>query len=107
MNTSLFAQSKIFAKLLKAHFRGRLISTVLFGSVGRGDAGPNSDVDMLLVIKNLPEGRYNRRKLLEPVMNAAEKKGLTASFNCHIKSPEEAKVIIIMYFDLPTDAKLL
>lgn len=93
--------------MLQDHFKDRLISVVLFGSVGRGDARPDSDVDILLVINALPEGRYNRRKLLEPVMDAASERGLTASFNCHIKSPAEAKEITVMYFDFPTDAKLL
>ena len=31
-----------------------LVSVVLFGSFARGDAHPHSDVDLLLVVENLP-----------------------------------------------------
>ncbi len=104
---NLRSQATSFAKILVNCFKGDIVSVVLFGSVGRGDARPDSDVDMIVVIKKLPEGRYSRRKLLEPALNVAEKRGLTASFNCHIRSPDEAKKITVMYFDLPTDAKIL
>lgn len=104
---NLKSQAASFAKILVNCFKNDIVSIVLFGSVGRGDARPDSDIDMILVIKNPPEGRYGRGRLLEPALNMAEKKGLTASFNCHIKSPDEAKKITIMYFDLPTDAKIL
>lgn len=104
---NLRSQATSFAKILVSSFKSKIVSVVLFGSVGRGDARPDSDIDMIVVIKNLPEGRYGRRKLLEPALNMAEKRGLTASFNCHIKSLDEAKKITVMYFDLPTDAKIL
>ncbi len=38
----------------------RLISLVVFGSVGRGVPGPDSDVDCLLVVDPLPDGRIPR-----------------------------------------------
>ena|SRR3989338_1881478 len=104
---NLEMQARLFAKLLKNHFNDRLVSILLFGSVGRRTETPSSDVDILIVVKNLPPERYIRRTLLEPVLNAAEKKGLTAIFNCHIKTPDEAQKITVMYFDFPTDAKLL
>lgn len=93
--------------MLLAHFRERLVSVVLFGSAGRGEETPTSDVDLIVVIKDLPDGRYKRRFVLEPVFEDAENMGLTASFNCHIKTPDEAKRITVMYFDLSTDAKVL
>ena len=68
---NLEMQARLFAKLLKNHFNDRLVSILLFGSVGRRTETPSSDVDILIVVKNLPPERYIRRTLLEPVLNAA------------------------------------
>lgn len=107
MKADLLHQAKSFTGLLKGQFKGRLVSVVLFGSVGRGEARADSDVDLLVVIRDLPPGRMRRRMLLDPAMKSAAKRGLTAAFNCHIRSPEEAKRITVMYFDFPYDAKVL
>src|ERR1035437_590065 len=42
------------------HYGDRLISVVVFGSVARGTAGPESDLDMLVVADGLPDGRVAR-----------------------------------------------
>lgn len=39
---------------IKNHFSDRLISICLFGSVARGEAKPESDIDILIVANNLP-----------------------------------------------------
>jgi hypothetical protein len=36
------------------------VSLVVFGSVGRGTAGPASDLDLLVVASGLPDGRALR-----------------------------------------------
>ena len=41
-----------------------LVSVVLFGSFARGDAHPHSDVDLLLVVENLPKD-WRQRSTLE------------------------------------------
>lgn len=46
--------------LCKEHYKERLISLVVFGSVGRGTAGPDSDIDLLLVVNEFPAGRIAR-----------------------------------------------
>jgi predicted nucleotidyltransferase len=46
----LKTQAAAFAKILVKHFKDDIISVVLFGSVGRGDARPDSDIDMIVVI---------------------------------------------------------
>lgn len=103
----LLKQARIFTKLLKLHIGEGLISVVLFGSVGRGEERADSDIDLILVMKNLPTGRLKRICLLEPVLDAVNKRGLTSLFNCHIKTPEEAEKIVVMYYDLPDDAIIL
>lgn len=44
-----------------------LVSVVLFGSVARGEARPDSDIDLIVVVSELPPGRFARRKRLGPV----------------------------------------
>ncbi len=52
-----------------------LIALVLFGSRARGDARPDSDWDLLLIAKNLPERPFARHLYLQkncPLSGAAE-----------------------------------
>jgi len=55
------------ASLCKKHYGTRLISLVVFGSVGRGTPRPDSDIDLLLVVKDLPDGRIARVKEFAPI----------------------------------------
>ena len=48
-------------------YADRLISLVVFGSVARGVWKANSDIDLLLVLSNLPAGRFNQIREFEPV----------------------------------------
>jgi len=48
--------------LCKEHYGERLVSLAVFGSVGRGTPRPDSDIDLLLVVKDLPVGRIARVK---------------------------------------------
>jgi predicted nucleotidyltransferase len=43
-----------FKQLLQEKFGADLISLVLFGSVARGAAKPESDLDMLIILKRAP-----------------------------------------------------
>ncbi len=103
----LRAQAELFSDLLKKHFSARLVSVVLFGSVGRGNARPDSDIDLLVVIEGLPRGRTLRQAMLDPIYDTFASQGGIAPVNCHLKTPEEAKRITLMYLDLPTDGKIL
>jgi predicted nucleotidyltransferase len=53
-----------FAELLSKKKGGELVSVVLFGSVARLEATIFSDMDLLLVFKELPPGREARFKYL-------------------------------------------
>ena len=46
--------------LCNEYYGARLITLVVFGSVGRGTPRPDSDIDVLLIIKDLPNGRIAR-----------------------------------------------
>ena len=44
----------------RQHYGERLVSLAVFGSVGRGVPRPDSDVDLLIVARDLPRGRVAR-----------------------------------------------
>ncbi|HVC96218.1 MAG TPA: nucleotidyltransferase domain-containing protein [Pirellulales bacterium] len=64
---------------------------VLFGSAARGQMGPNSDVD-LLVIKS---GRFDRGRLVEDIYMRME--GASEAVDIIIVTPEEVR----QYADTP------
>ncbi|MCZ7358380.1 MAG: nucleotidyltransferase domain-containing protein [Candidatus Methanoperedens sp.] len=55
-----------FSQLLLEKFSDNLISLVLFGSVARGTAKTESDIDLLIILKDAPDSYYKR---LEPVID--------------------------------------
>jgi len=42
-----------YCSAIKNHFRDRLISICLFGSVARGEAKPDSDIDILVIVESV------------------------------------------------------
>lgn len=50
-------------------YGGRLISLAIFGSVGRGIPGFDSDIDFLIVARDLPAGRMKRIREFDRVEN--------------------------------------
>src|SRR5262245_53991204 len=46
--------------LLESRFGHDLVSVVLFGSCARGEAQPESDIDLLVIIRGLPGNRRLR-----------------------------------------------
>ena len=43
-----------YAQRIKAHFGDRLVSICFFGSAARGEASPESDIDVLIIAEDLP-----------------------------------------------------
>ncbi len=84
-----------FKQLLSVRFGDNLISFILYGSVARGTAGNDSDIDLLIILEDAPEIYYKR---LEPVIeielklrgNTFETTGTAPIFSCIILSREEA-----------------
>lgn len=100
-----------YAELLTTTLGERLVSVVLFGSVARGDASSGSDIDLLIVARDLPRGQFTRKRLLAAADQALEK-GLAATNGAArlariVRTPDEAARIIPLYLDLTEDAVLL
>jgi predicted nucleotidyltransferase len=92
----------------------RLVACAVFGSVGRGTQRQDSDIDLLIVARDLPRGRFARveeflavetrlEKDLRPVDAAAGPIDLSPVF----KTPEEAEAGSLLFLDMVEDAKIL
>jgi len=104
----------LYASLLQATLGERLVSVVLFGSVARGEATANSDIDLLIVADDLPTGQFARKRLLasadaafEPALAAAAAGGVDTRLARIVRTPREAARPLPLYFDLTEDAVLL
>lgn len=71
-----------FVELLKANFNDNLCSVILYGSVAKGTARKDSDIDVCLIFKKLPKSRYKRILLISPLLQALrEKESYKALYN--------------------------
>ena len=95
---------------LKRKYGDKFISLVVFGSVARGEARKDSDVD-LLFIDSIPKRRLERQKEfmevekdLEGYLNELFDEGYFIDFSPIIKTPEEATRLSPLYLDMVEDA---
>jgi hypothetical protein len=65
---------KDFVKVCKEKFGKDLVSIILFGSYARGTAREGSDIDLLVIAKNLPKDIFRRLDLLDDFVVHAIKK---------------------------------
>jgi len=64
-NTLLLMElAHTYTEVLARAFGERLVSVVVYGSVARGDSTPTSDVDILIVARDLPLSRRARNRIL-------------------------------------------
>lgn len=105
-----------FLRLLREEFGERVRSVVVFGSVARGTARPDSDVDVCLAIRDLPVSRYRRHQLLGPVLerlrHSAEYEalircGYTPDVAAILYTPEEIQETKPIFLDLVEEGVLV
>jgi predicted nucleotidyltransferase len=110
-----------FQKILQALFEkstsfygDRLISVVVFGSVGRGAMRPDSDIDILFVIDPLPKGRLRRveefrglESQIDGALKAAQDLGVQTTLSPVFKTPEEVLRGSALFLDMVDDARFL
>ncbi len=106
--------SRKYALVLRRSFGEKLLAVVLYGSVARNEATQYSDIDLLVIASDLPEGRFARQKHLEaadkeldPELQKLRRQGVFTDFCPMLKTPEEAGRIIPLYLDLVEDAVIL
>jgi predicted nucleotidyltransferase len=106
-----------FLELLKETFGDSLVSLVLYGSVARGDAKADSDIDLLLILRDPPDNYHRRLDQVLAVQSDLEREEVykrvkerleIEPFLSHIiLSNEEADENRYIYLDMVEDAKIL
>ena len=92
----------------------RLVALAVFGSVGRGTMKPDSDIDVLLVVDRLPDGRIPRIEEFAPVelalaslIDAARAGGVDTRVSAVLRTPAEVRAGSPLMFDMTEDARIL
>jgi hypothetical protein len=99
---------------LESHYGERLVSCAAFGSVGRGTPRAGSDVDVLVVVKDLPRGRMRRvdefaavEERLSRLLARCADEGPPAELSAVLKTPEEVTAGSPLFLDMVEDARIL
>jgi len=94
----------------------RLVSACLFGSTARGNAEQSSDIDILLIAEDLPEGLISRNRTMKnvqekvrrsPPARALRKMGQSTLVSPIIFIPEEASKHPPIMLDIIDDGIIL
>jgi len=92
----------------------RLVSLVVFGSVGRGSQRADSDIDLLIIAKSLPDGRLKRvgefeavEEALEPSLLRLKENGVATCLSPVLKSPPEVRRGSLLFLDMIDDSLIL
>lgn len=98
----------------QGHYQDRLVSLVVFGSVGRGTSRPDSDLDLLVVADPLPNGRMARlaefgavERGLAPVLPEGRRHGFVTECSPVFKTVDELQAGSPLFLDMVDDARVL
>ena len=99
---------------LQSHYGARLVSCAVFGSVARGTPRPGSDIDLLVVARDLPRGRMKRVDEFAPVeahlaslLARCSEDTPPAELSAVLKTPEEVTAGSPLFLDMVEDARIL
>ncbi len=100
---------------LRSHYGERLTSVVLYGSVARGSYRKDSDIDFLVIAKDLPEGSLKRFSdyydavecSLQPALQEFRSEGLYPYVSPILKTPSEIQIGSLLFLDMIEDARIL
>lgn len=101
----------VVAKLVEL-FWNRLTSLIIIGSVARGKARPESDIDVLLVAEGLPKRYAERMKMVRRALDGVEdvrlkmweRSGIYPLVDVIALDPEEALTNHPFYLDMVSEA---
>lgn len=105
-----------FVHQIQTRLGKNVISIVLYGSVARGEAGPESDVDLLLILDKASPSYRERLRSISPILRelqrhphwtVLENQGSSPVFSVLILSREEADQNRLFYLDMIEDAHIL
>ena len=95
-------------------YGSRLISFCIFGSAARQTVGPHSDIDFLLVVDPLPDGRVRRvaefmtvERALHGALANARQMGIFIELSPVLKTPDEVRIGSPLFLDMVEDGKIL
>ena len=99
---------------IKDYYAERLISVAIFGSVARGTFRPDSDIDLLIVARDLPRGRRSRLEeflahIELPLEETFQKISteIAPEISPVIKTPEEVKLGSPLFLDMLEEVLIL
>ncbi len=99
---------------LQAHYGSRLVSVAVFGSVARGTQREDSDIDFLIVARDLPDGRMARiddflavERSMEGSLAPPRPELLPIALSPVLKTPQEAAAGSPLFLDMVEDARIL
>lgn len=95
-----------FLDLLRREWGDDLVSVVLFGSHARSEARPESDIDLLIVKKNLPPSRLKRHQLLYHLDRKISEQ-FSAALSPILLTPEEADLTKPYYLGMLSGCVIL
>ena len=105
-----------FVEILKKEFMDRLVSVVVYGSVARNMANEYSDIDVCIVLRDLPRSSYKRSKMIYPCIKEMKEKdsynflcqsGYYSEISPIIYTPEEIVDTKPVFLDMVDDAVLM
>lgn len=95
-------------------YGGNLVTLAVFGSVARGTPGPESDIDLLLICRELPSGRTKRvaqfscvEQALEPHLARLRAAGIHTTLSPIFKTVPEAQGGSHLYLDMVDEVLIL
>jgi len=112
--TPLEKAARAYAGILQDVLGDDLVSVVLFGSVTRGDAKVDSDVDLVVIARNLPKSQLARADIaikaeteLARLMRRTGTRRQRVMIAAILRTPEEASHPIPLYLDMVDEAIIL
>lgn len=96
---SLDINLRRYVDVLQRRYGDDLVSVVLFGSRARGDAKPESDIDVLVVVRDLPRRRWDRYEGI-PALGREVSEEFGDAVTPILLTPEEAQHVKPYYLGM-------